>query len=159
MDEIIKFARYVYNPNIYNILSKNNIINILPKSKNIITKLNLYCDKYPNFRLKLRTNIWRIHPNPINILSNYLPIELWNNIDSYIIDYPYKKLLYTCKQFYINFIIGLLDYEYHTQLYVMNGTRINLSYHDFYYAKRLVNTCQKNINTINDYEETYLNEF
>ena len=40
----------------------------------------------------------------------------------------------------------------------MNGTRINLSNHEFYYAKRLVNNCQKNINTINDYEETYLNE-
>ncbi len=143
MNDIIQFAQYVYTPNISTTLSQNyyDIMKKLPSSKKILIKLYEYYHTHTKFSLLLRTNLWRIQTDPISSLSNILPIEIWNIIDSYETETRLNKLIFTCKQYYICNILFQLEEEYKLHLYTMNSVSIITNYLQFYYAKQSTQHC------------------
>jgi hypothetical protein len=153
MDDIIHFAEYTYTPKVWTSLNYDNIIKKLPSSKQILSKLNEYFNEYPEFHLKLRTNLWRIHTNPANILGNALPIDIWNEIDSYLNEPLFLLLIQKCKLYYIIAIQTQIDDEIKRYLKLM---RDNTNNHLFYYAKHTVEHYKRIQRNINDYKDTYL---
>ena len=165
MEDIIHFAQYTHTPKLWQSLTYEDIINKLPCSKQILTKLNDYFNLYPDFQLKLRTNLWRIDSNPANTLEKLLPIDLWYKIDSYISESRFDLLIRKCKIYYIiliqsqikdginrysKFIKDTTFKQFNT--YVVN-TRDN---HLFYYAKQNISVYKEMERNINNYKDKYI---
>ena len=122
MEDIIHFAHYTYTPKLWQSLTYEDIIKKLPSSKQLLIKLNEYFNLYPEFQLKLRTNLWRIQSNPVNTLGNLLPIDLWYKIDSYISESRFHLLIRKCKIYYIILIQSQIKDEIENNSRTTNET-------------------------------------
>ena len=156
MNSNIDFYNYVYTPRIWQLQNNASIEKALPSSKIIFTKLNYYLNEYPGFYSKLRTNIWRIHPNPISILSDKLPIELWYIIDSFIIELPYIILIRKCKEYYIDELQYQIQEELTIQENKMDKDALCKSIYCIYYDKLRKQQCYSMLTFLNNYKDTYL---
>ena len=156
MNSNIDFYNYVYTPRIWQIHNNSSIEKILPSSKIIFTKLNYYLNEYPEFYSKLRTNLWRIHPNPISILSDKIPIELWYIIDSFIIELPYLILIQKCKEYYINELQHQIQEELNIQENKIDKDALCKSIYCIYYDKLRKQQCYSMHTFLKNYKNTYL---
>lgn len=157
MEDIIHFAHYTHIPKLWQSLTYEDIINKLPSSKQILTKLNDYFNLYPDFQLNLRTNLWRIDSNPANTLENLLPIDLWYNIDSYLSETRFQLLIHKCKIYYIIVIQTQIDDEIKRYLTMMrNITFKHNNSHLYYYAKEKTNNYKQMQRSINEYKVNYI---
>ena len=158
MNDVIQFAQYVYTSKISTTLSHNynDIMKKLPSSKKILPKLYEYCHTHPEFCLLLRTNLWRTQTNPISTLTNILPIELWNIIDSYESESRLEQLIITCKKYYICNILSQLEKEYKLHFYTMNSVSVITNYLQFYYAKQSTQHCKILQRDIKENVQSYL---
>ena len=152
----IDFYNYVYTPRIWQIHNDTRIKNILPTSKIIFTKLMYYLKEHPEFYSKLRTNLWRIHSNPISILSDKIPIELWYIIDSFIIEIPYITLIQKCKEYYINQLQYQIQEEINIQNNKIDKDALCKSIYCIYYDKLRKQQCYSIHTFLNNYKDTYL---
>ena len=164
MDDIIQFAQYTYTPKVWQSLTYEDFIKKLPSSKQILTTLNDYCKLYPDFQLKLRTNLWRVHPDPDNCLSSLLPIDIWNEIDSYFNDYRFTLLIRECKLYYIIESQSQIDDKIKEHMIFMReNTPTRSTYRGseetwlcYRYAKHTMEHYKQMQRSINDYKDNYL---
>ena len=164
MDDIIQFAQYTYTPKIWQSLTYEDFIKKLPSSKQILTTLNEYCKLYPEFLLKLRTNLWRIHPDPEKRLSSLLPIDVWNEIDSYLTESRFTLLIRECKLYYIIELQTQIDDKIKEHMIIMRDNSPDWSNYRgseapclcYIYARHTLEHFKLLQETINEYKENYL---
>ncbi len=156
MMSIIDFYNYVYIPRIWQLNSNAAIEKSLPTSKIILSKLNLYLNEHPEFYTRLRTNLWRIHPNPISILSDKLPMDIWYLIDDYIHEDTYRLFIQKTKEHYITELLSQIKEEKHIQQKMIRKkdkfVNVYCYYYDIHRLKQS-NTMQR---FLNKYKDTYL---
>ena len=156
MDPIIDFYKSIYTPRIWQLYSNEGIVKALPSSKSILCNLNQYLNEHPEFYNKLRTNLWRIHPNPISILTDKLPIDLWYLIDGFIHEDPYHLFIQKCKEYYISDLLSQIEEEICIQEKNIRKKDRYINLHCYYYDVHRVKQCKSMQRFINNYKDSYL---
>ena len=156
MNSIIEFYNYVYTPRIWQLYSNPAIQKALPNSKHILSKLNQYLEEHPEFYSKLRTNLWRIHPNPISILANKLPIDLWYLIDGFIHEDPYQLIIQKSKEYYLSILLSQIKEEICIQEKHIRKNERFINVYCFYYDMHRIQQCNSMQRFINNYKDRYL---
>jgi hypothetical protein len=156
MDPIIEFYNSIYTPRIWQLYSNAAIEKALPRSKLILDKLNQYLNEHPEFYNKLRTNLWRIHPNPISILTDKLPIDLWYLIDGFIHEDPYHLFIQKCKEYYISVLLSQIKEEIGIQEKHIRKKDKFENVYCYYYNMHRVKQCKSMQRFINNYKDSYL---
>ena len=147
------FAMFVCYPKIYSHTSLDYIKKHLPTTKKIILKLQEYIEKYPSFGIVVRTNLWRVSNDPVDQLTNHLPLELWQQIDAYIVEDRINQLVSKCKNIIIIDTQTMLDD--HIDRYLRTLQFTDYKVHEYWWAKQSIDRAKKLQEQLQAYKKTY----
>ena len=151
------FAMFVCYPRVWSHKNIDVIKRTLPSEKKMINKLNEYSIKYPHFQLLLRTNIWRVCKYPEIGLSVVLPMDIWNKVDSYLVEYRLNLLLMQCKYIFVYEYLMIID-DYINE-HLITKRLMNLSAYEQWWNNREIDKAKWLQEWIVNYSKTeYIKE-
>lgn len=155
MINVIDLFNFIYTPKIYHVNTIEELKKVLPSSKTILNKLNIFVGQHPDFYKVLQTNLWKIHPNPTARLTELLPLEIWQIIDSYNSFYPYEKVILLCKKYYITALQNQIEEEIYLVLVSVRKSILYNNLFNYYYDLNTMEKYKSFKKFLNDYKVEY----
>ena len=90
-----------------------------------------------------------------SLLTELLPLEIWQKIDSYNSYYPYEKIILLCKKYYITSLQNQIEEEIYLLLVSVRKSIMNNNLFNYYYDLNTMEKYKKYKKFLNDYKDEY----